>query len=218
MSSEKFSNSLQTLALLKAPNFMSAFPGKIIFGEANCKGYVTNNFFVFDHGSLIKLYNSIVEITKFLTSNNERQSTKSILDNENISYFWVGKTLHKSATNNFEKLIIFAIEDNGERTFELRFSIPELDNFYCALTRSILMILCLKDIQYDLMYNASLLTIDNILLLKSDRKRAKQFVLTTFTSLLNDNEFNVSNCIELLHYYNDILVITHKLSQLCNVS
>ena len=215
MSEESFSNSIQTLALSKAPNFMSSFPGRIIFGEATCKGFVLNKFFIFSLLSIAKLFSSIVEITKFLTSINERNSIKSIFDDENVSYIWVGRTIMENGTKNLEKVIIFVIEKNGERTFELNFSVPELDNFYCALTRSILMILCLKDVQYDLMYSASLLTVDNIVLFKTDRKRAKEFITKSFSSLLDSQELNVSNCIELLQYYNDILIITHKLSKLC---
>ncbi len=214
---ERFSDSIQTLALSLAPNFMSSFPGRIIFGEGNSVGFISRKFFIFDLSTLNVLYYSIVEITKFLASEKERDVIKNILSKDNVSYFWIGRTITDISNESLDKIVTFVIEFEGERSFELKFSIPQLDNFYCALKRSILMILCLKDAQYDLMFNVTLLPIENIELFKKDREKAKKFV-NTYINIPEMSNLTISNCIELLQYYNDILIIVHKITKLCTDS
>ena len=96
-------------------------------------------------------------------------------------------------------------------------TLSDLQNFIKALKSSVLISLCLSDIENELIMYASSYSPDEILNLKKDTE-AKELVL----KFLSDNkEKNENTCliifVQLLQYYNDILILLNKLNSLCTL-
>ncbi len=215
MSSEKvvfttFNNSIQTLALFKQSVFLSAFTSYIIFGEAFSSGYKKDSYFKLNFFDLFKFYCEIVKITLFLGT--EKETEQGIFFSENnISYHWIGQTIKKS--DSLEKVVSFVQQKNDKKIYELNFTVPELNNFYDVLSRSIIPTLCLKDKEQLFLIEASGLSSENIIKLKTDNVQLNIF-LNEFCKKHYKKKIPMSTFRELFIYYNDIILLVNKLSLL----
>jgi hypothetical protein len=205
--STNFNKSIQTLALFKESVFISAFASYIVFGVASSIGYKKESYFKLNFFDLFKFYAEIVKITVFLGT--EKLADKGVFFNENtLKYCWIGKTVKKNEFS--DKFVTFVIQNNDQMLFELAFTIPELNNFYDTLSRSIIPTLCLKDYEQALLYEASLLPTDLILSLKTNSVQLNLFV-NDFCKRNFKRKVRTSTFKELLKYYNDILLLVNKL-------
>ena len=63
----KFCDSCLNLSLRQKDHFISAFPGKIVFGKCNPLGYTKKKYFEFKIFDLYKLYLAIFDIIKYFS-------------------------------------------------------------------------------------------------------------------------------------------------------
>jgi hypothetical protein len=218
-----FSKSIQTKALKVTSVFISAFPGYIVFGKTCDKVYRKGSFFYFSVFEVYKLYLSFFKILSFFTSDtleDEDEKKGLILEHDNLSveesYYWYGLELTNSK-NVTNKYIKFAIERKSSTICQIHMTLNDLQNFVKALKSSVLISLCLNDIENELIILASANSPEQILKLKSESE-AKDFVLKFLSEKTEKTEnASVIVFIQLLQYYNDILVLLNKLNSLCSL-
>ena len=88
---QQVSLSCKTVLLKKSEVFLSAFPGKIIFGHIIEENYPKLQYFQFFHFEFFKLYLSLVEIINncIIEENSEIKKTDLIIKlSDEVSYFW----------------------------------------------------------------------------------------------------------------------------------
>jgi hypothetical protein len=212
--STTFDKSIQTLALYQQSVFLSVFSSYIVFGEAISTGFKKDCFFKLNFFDLFKLYAEIVKITVFFGSEKEKDHGIFFIDNS-INYCWYGDT--KKKNDSIEKIVSFVLNKNEQKTYELIFTIPEINNFYDVLSRSIIPTLCLKDNEQLLLIEASTLSSEAIINLKTDYCQLNSFI-DQFCKKHFNQKVRISTFRELLIYYNDVILLVNKLSLLkCNI-
>jgi hypothetical protein len=211
----KFQDSVQTFAMLKESTFISAFAGFFIFGLSNSTGYQTKSFFKFNFCDFFTFFEQITQIVTFLGSSDIQDKNGDVLSTEFYNYKWNGSTVSKEINSKVfqEKFVTFFINESNSKIFELKFSIPQINNLFYLLSRVMFYTLCLKDIEIELLFETSKTSLDNIVSFKKDNYLAKQFVNSFVTQNLT-YRLKKSRFVEILTYYNDLILIVHKLSLL----
>ena len=128
---------------------VSAFPGKVVFGEPNQLGYISLRAFQFTFYQFFEFYLALVNVIKFLASNDSTVDKGLILKvSEEQIYFWLCKTVQ---INNCEtKVVCLGIEFQSNCVYELRFDLEKLNFLIGAITKCILPCLCLKKVEKQL--------------------------------------------------------------------
>ena len=203
----KLNLSCETFALLKPQYFISSFPSYIVFGKPfTNRKYEEKQSFQIHFSEAYKILVNLLYIGSFLSSDIE--FTKgSILERGNVNYLWCGNINEQS-----EKVVTFSIETNEIKTFEVTFSVPELNNFIYLFNRCLLSCLCLKDLEEEfILYIIQNSCCQRILLSKTDKNIASELVnqFVTISNLTLPS--NTSTLREILRYYNDLILILKQL-------
>jgi hypothetical protein len=212
-----FSESCINLALKKSGHFISAFPGKIVFGNCSQNGYKKLEYFEFDVFELYKLYLCIFDcITYFVDDNDGQINNQLILSKYEENYFFCSKLV--MCKNKPQKIVILAIEDMETTTvvFQLKMSKEDLNCFISILVKVLPCSLCLNFTQLSIFKKASHQSAQNIILLKEECI-AKNFL----RNFLIDNDKNFSEQLLIsysafLSYYCEIILVFHKLESIIN--
>ncbi len=210
--SYKFQDSIQTFALFKESAFLSAFAGFLILGVPSANGFRKKSCFKFNFCDFFLLFREITEIVQFLGKSDILKKSGQIVN----SYCWNGETVSKEIDSKMyqEKIVTFLTEQNNEHGFKMTFTIPQIDNLFELLGRLMFYTLCLKDHEMELLFEASLNPIEAIIALKNDNLIAKQFV-SNFLAKISQN-VKKQPLVEILKYYNELILIVHKLLLLSN--
>lgn len=204
------SNSCLNLALKKTDYFMSAFPGKVVFGKCTPNAYKKKQFFEFEVFALYKLYLAIFDIIEHF-ANEKNLSHKLIQSNFQVNYFFSVKTVM-----NYDKslqIAQFGIEENDEITFQMFLTDTEMNSFIYTLVKIIPFILCMNPIEQQIFENASKQTVKEIYELKNEEKCglfARNF-LTQINKIENHAQLTI-----FLNYYCEIILVFQKLKSLIN--
>lgn len=215
MESEQFlfADSCKTLISNKNEIFVSAFPGKIVFGKVNQVGYKKSNFFKFFHFEIFHFFVALTNIFKFLSS--ENTANKGIiltLDTLEV-YYWIGKEL--VVTNQNQKIIVFGIEENSQSVFEINLKLQELNELIHIVSQTIISCLCLKSIEKQLFENIVQCPTSEIVQLK-DYKQCEQFIQKFEKSIkVSIDSIKIPNLIDIVIYYHELLLIVQKLKSMC---
>jgi hypothetical protein len=216
LSELNFHLSCQTKALKCFSVFLSAYPGFIVFGKTFTNSYNKQNYFKFSVFEIYKLYIAIIQILNYLTEENPTVSKDVILERDQINktiYYWRGVKLLINGQN--KKFIFFGIEKEDSERNEIPMTLLEVHNFIKALKSSIIISLCLKNLENDLLICASNLEINTLKKLteNSERKLFVENFLKKYTDLSENEE--IFKLTELILYYFEIILILHKFSSMC---
>lgn len=203
-------NSCLTLALKKDFTFISAFPGFLTFGFVAKTHYKKNKYFHFSHFDLSKLYSAILHIVHFIADDTDQIVktdilTKQIEDIE-VKYFILGNIIAN------DKIVKFRLEANLE-IFELSFTVFQLNDFLCLLNDIIMACLCLQAIEKDMICNAILKPLEEIVNFQNV-ETAKNFLLTHYGNTLCITQ--IENLTTSFVHYNFIIILLHKFKSLIN--
>ena len=206
----KFSQSCLNLVLRNSEHFISAYPGKIVFGKTSPFGYKNFEYFEFQVFELYHLYLAIFDIidnfAKSLTCD-----YKLLLAKNDINYAFSVKKL----TNFTEEYQVahFIIEKESNIVFELSFSITDFDSFLYCLVKVIPSSLCLNNIEYCLFQKAAqekLKTIHDF----QEETKCYSFIERFLKEREDTQNQSVTNLVTFLSYYCEIIVIFHKIESL----
>lgn len=209
----KLSLSCETFALLKTPNFISAFPSYILFGEtiSNIK-YKENKFLKINFHEAHKVLMNIFYIGSFLSSELD-YSKGIILKKPEEVYYWNGLTLQTE--DRIEKYIKIGIEKQSEFIFEILFSAEEFNNFLFLFKRCLLASLCLKEEEEQfIIKTVETQTCETILAAKTDAQKIRSFIDQFFNNSFFEKPLKLSTFTEIFIYYNDIILILKQLASL----
>lgn len=137
----------------------------------------------------------------------------NIKETDDEVYFWMGLTF--TVNNEPKKVIKLGIEKQSITIFETIFELEEFNNLLFLFKRCLLACLCLKENEemfiIDIAQNESF---NEIVSAKKQILKAKRMV----EKFLHSNAFDVlpkvSTLIEILTYYNDIIMIIKQLQSL----
>jgi hypothetical protein len=207
-----FDKSCHTKVLKANSVFLSAYPGFIVFGRTHSKSYPAKSYFKFSPFELYKLYLAIIKVLIFFTEENPQETKGLILERcHKIVYFWTGIKVLKDGIN--EKIVTLGIEKQDD-IIKIPITLSELHNFITALKSTIIICLCLNNLENEIIKVVSNLEINTFLKLK-DYKETKMFV----EKFLQENKYEnqeTFRLIELIHYYFDIILVTNKLTSMSN--
>ena len=215
---EKLSLTLETFAMLKCPFFISSFPSYLVFGKTvRNEKYSSGEFFKIKYSDAYKLMVNLLYIGSFLTASDINSSRGLILENEadNENYFWHGITVQRNEEDI--KVVKFGIEtrSHGNITFEVVFSVEEINNLIYLFNRCLITCLCLKEHEQVMLITiANTESCENIVKAKNDSAFAKTLVNQYFRSSLYSQPENGSYLVELIFYYNEIILIVKQLTAL----
>ena len=214
-----FSNSCKTLISQKSEIFVSAFPGKIIFGNVDQVGYKKLNYFKFNHFELFHFFVALTNIFKFLSDTSDTKlntANKGIILTLNTFevYYWIVKDVF--INNNIQKQIVFGIEKEAKVVFELNLTLKELNELINIIAQTILSCLCLKSIEKQLLENVALQSTEDIIALKN-HQMCENFI-KNFEEInkFSIDSVQISNLIDLVIYYNELLIVIQKLKSMYN--
>lgn len=208
LQNQPLSLSCKTLVLKQSDKFISAFPGKIIFGDVSQQNYKKYQYFMFAHFELYHLYLSLVEIIKniVLEETSEINKTDLIIKlSDDLSYFWIIEIDTKN--------IQFLIKHEAIVHYKLTFSLDQLNDFIYSLSESILPCLCLKSVERDFLQFVSE---QEIKILLNLRKENAYFLLNNFQHI---NKVKIDlicepNMTDLVIYYIELIIIFKKIKSL----
>ena len=211
------SKSCKTILLKSINIFISAFPGKIVFGAVLNHNYRQLNHFQFGTFEVFHLYVSLITIIKkFISEKNTEilQSDGIILKfSEDLSYLWF---ISKTKVKNVEELKIkLILEWKTESIYQITFSFDQLNDLIIGLSETIVPSLCLKNIEK--------IFFEFI----SEQPLAEIIDLNTEKCILMLNEFkrrhNVQidsidepNLFDIMIYYKEIIILYKKIKSLIN--
>lgn len=187
--------------------FISVLPGEVVFGLPDFNGqFQTNKCFHFEVDDFHILYNSLVEIIQFFADANPNKS-KIKLSNDTV-YYWTGLVALQNNTNKaFLKL---GIEINSEITVEILFNERQFMTFLSVLKECITSCLYLNQESYTIFKILSKDNLQNIMKFIDNFKYAQGFIIKKLDKF-HKNILKLTNIHEVLKYYQNILIIVHKL-------
>ena len=215
MENFKFENSCKTVILKTSKLFLSAYPGQIVFGEVNKDGYLYLKSFIFFHFQIFDFYIALLNIIKFLSAS-EIEENKGLIQNynEEIVYFWIGKTVFEN--NEAKKLILIGIEQQTNIVFELSLNSYEINDLIKCFSEAICASLCLKTIEREFF---DFISEENTSTVVSIRNKNKLKILyAKFEKQYNPTKSDIlfSNLYELTLHYHELLIIIQKLKTFYN--
>ena len=215
----KFSDGCLNLSLRQKDHFISAFPGKIVFGKCSPFGYISKQYFEFKIFELYKLYSAIIDIIKNFSDDSSFEK-HLILSKCDYNYCFCVKILSNDIGESFQVANLL-IEHNNEILHEVNFLDSEFNAFLYTLEKIVPLSMCLSAIESFLFKSASKESAKVIYGFQED-KNCIQFVksfLSTNKEELNNMEVKSVDClVTFLNYYCEIILIFHKLQSLINGS
>ena len=212
----KLEDSCKTIILKQHTIFLSAYPGKIVFGESTQTGYQHLKYFQFNHFQILELYIAIVNILKYLVSDNNPECEKGLILKISVNqvYFWLCKRIH---LNNIEsKVVKIAIEYGSECVYEITFNFEQLNYLINGISTSILPCLCLKNIERQFFSYASEETSSEIIKLMNFENCHKLLNNFEIKNNIKIEKIIQRNMIDNLIYYNETILLLHKFNSLKN--
>jgi len=209
-----FSQSCQTISLKKSEIFMSSFPGKIVFGEPNFSGYSKSKSFQYKHIEFLDLYLSLLKIVHFFATTSNIDDKGLILTiSENTVYFWSGKIFENAKV--IEKVVKFGIEFNSNIIYEIIFNAEQFNEFVHILAQLMFSCLCLKSFERQFLEDfANEIPITKLITLTNKRKIKEAIQNSNQKEKIDD--VIKENLIELLLYYNELIILFKKIQSLHN--
>lgn len=204
------SNSCENYILKNHSIIVAAYPSVIIFGESEnglkFKELKSLKFKSFECQLLIK---TIEDIVAFFNLNEPSSKVSFFLDSTNeISYSWQG-FVHKG-----RKSINLSLEHQKAVTFCVSLDLFDINNLVYLIKRCLLASLCLKDIEEKFILEVLHLTENQIRACKNNSGIA----YTTVYCCITENNFShikkTSPYVELLMYYNDVIIVIQNLFNL----
>ena len=206
-SDKRLCSSCETFALLKTPFFISAYPSYILFGKTNANiDYDKKCVFEFSFSEAYKLLLNVFYIGSFVASDLENANGKILEKSDVEYYFWSAFLIQKN--NRTEKVVKLGIEKQSEITFEIIFSLEEFNNFNYLFKRCLLSSLCLKDHEEQfILWIVQSESCETIVLAKKDFKTGQKLIKCFYEDYICEKPDKVTNLLEILSYYNDIILI-----------
>ena len=214
-----FDNSCKTIILRNSDIFISAFPAKLVFGQVNHKGFIKFKYFQFLHFEFFNLYLAILSIFKYLASeeSNILEEKGLILNKEDFSYFWLSKRVEQN--NITVKSVVFVIEYKIETIYEVILNIEQFNCFLKCISETIFSCLCLKPVEHALFNFIAEEKTTVIVSLKFKNKcknMLEKFRKSKYSNGLQIPSVSESNLIDIIQYYNELLIIVQKLKSMTN--
>ncbi|MBM3939276.1 MAG: hypothetical protein FJ333_11580 [Sphingomonadales bacterium] len=188
---EEFSyhEALINLSLLKKNLFMSAFPGKVIFGEIIKFSYNPEKTFIIHRCKYVPFFNIVLEILSAIA---EKKPLKTQLDSESFC-----------EVTNTE--VTF-----GNAKVNIALNNEEFLNFIENFKNIILISLLLNYNEIEILDQLSYCSMDKILDIGKNKSNIARFIESLSTS-----HHNFSTYIIIVETYFDLIVVLHKLNSLC---
>lgn len=196
-------NSVLTL-LLRNGFYCGAFNGFLVFGAVTNRKFSRLKSFVFQRKEYYLFFITFLQVAKAI--NGQSDINKQIfLKKSNLEYQW--QIL--SREENAEKISL-AIIIEEKKTFEIEFTLSEMNEFILTIARLISLTLNLKLDENKLLDLASMQDMKVIESFKNEEK-CKAFIVNHFQE--NTNYDIKAYCILLMHY-RDIILLLHKLKSI----
>jgi hypothetical protein len=211
----KFCDSSQTYCLKQSEIFISSFPGKIVFGLVNQNGYKKQKYFEFGSYFFFNFYLSVVKIVEFFATDLKTEDKGLITSQTETSYYWIGKSVvQDKKSTKVIKLGIESLKTDGG--FEIVFNINQFNEFVKLFYKLIFPCLCLKTFERELFESVSLKSLSFVINL--DKVETCKSYLKTFEKAKNIKIDSVEelNLVDLLIYYNELIILYKKLKSLYN--
>lgn len=190
-------NAILTFCLEKNDFFISAYAGKVVFGEIFSFGYIINKRFVIHRAEFKHFYNSIQDIVKFIASNKAQKGC--ITSTDRFTYTW-------EVTAN--KSINISIQKDNLNIYQTFFNHNEFNNLIYSFQKLCISSLLLKDDEVMFFQRISALPLTEIVSFYKDQDKFLTFLQKT------SNDCRLCNLIFLFEMNIDIIVITNKLIKL----
>ena len=211
----EFKKALFSIRAKKTNFYISAFDHKIVFGPVSIEDRVYEELkcFEIDYCDYYKLYISFFQIVKFLAGETPKHFG-SILEN----YKWL---IDKQGEME-PKIIFYIADDNGdlhlndfEKTFYIRFSLPEFNDLIYLLTEVCFISLNLNAKALNLFIKLSQMNLAEILSFQN--KDNLQHQIKSFEPNGTDtNLIELHFITELAFYHLDVILCVHKLRAFFN--
>ena len=185
----------------------------------NHKGFIKFKYLQFLHFEFLNLYLAILNIFKFLASeeSNILEDKGVIINKEDLTYFWLGKRVEKDTI--VTKSVVFGIEYKLETIYEVLLNIQQFNCFLKCISQTIFACLCLRPVEHALF---NFITEEKTPMIVSLKFKSKcKNVLEKFRKSKYSNGFEIpsvaeSNLIDIIQYYNELLLIVQKLKSMIN--
>lgn len=189
-------SALVNISLSKRDYFISAYPGKVAFGEVELFCFIPLKHFVIYRHDFCTFYEKILVILESLCEK-KLKSAILIQNSDNIYGFEV-----KNET------VTFLIEGNSEIVYKTLFSMCEFNNLIDAFRELILSALLLRQHEVTLVKKLSLLDLPKLKELENNE------ALIQFLNKSSSNKCENSILIQLNF---DIVILLHKLNKLVSI-
>ena len=216
----KFSESCLNLSLRQKDHFISAFPGKIVFGKCTPNGYINKHYFEFELFELYKLYLAIFEIVKTFSDDTIIEKNL-VLSKSDCDYFLSVKILVNENSSETNQVASFVIEHDSHKIHELEFLDVDLNTFLYTLEKIVPLSMCLSSLESLFFKTAAKESVKVIHGFQEDVncKKCVQLFLNKNKEEIAEMELkSVESLITFLSYYCEIILIFHKLQSLIDNS
>ena len=206
------SNSCKTIVLKTTNLFISAFPGKLVFGSISVEHYLKFNFFQFFVFDLLNLYICLVNIIKKISSSSEEDCDGVIVKiNPELSYLWSISPKTINEDNQFH--VLFTVELKSKLVYQIDLNLDQLNDLINGLSETIIPCLSFKNLERQFFEFVSKQQISEIVhlngpkatLFLNDFKEEKEIEIDIITQ---------PNLIDIVVYYKELIIIYKKLKSL----
>ena len=211
---QPITNSCKTILLKTINIFVSAFPGKLIFGTISVQNYIKFNYFQFFAFDLLHLYVTLVNIIKKISSEENIETNCDgviIKINEELQYLWSIST--KTVNSEKQLNVHLVVEFKSNLVYQLVFNLDQLNDFINGLSETIIPCLFLKNIERQFFEFVSKHHISEIVQLSAQNGA---LLLNDF-NLENTLELDTiieTNLIDIVIYYKELIIIYKKIKSL----
>ena len=210
---QPLSNSCKTILLKTSDIFISAFPGKIIFGNISDQSYIKFKYFQFSAFNLLYLYLSLVTIIKkvFSEENIEANCDGVIMKiNEDLQYLW---SISQS-TETINKHLHILLEFKTNLIYQVEFNLEQLNDFVNGLSETLIPCLNLKNIERHFFHFISKQQLSEIVQLTPENGITFLNQFKFESNLEEINCINEANLIEIVVYYKELILLYKKIKSL----
>ena len=210
---QPLTNCCKTILLKRSDIFVSAFPGKIVFGTISDHSYIKFKYFQFLAFDVVYLYLSLVTVIKkvFSEENVESNCDGVIIKlNDDLQYLW---SISQS-TENINKHLHILLEFKSNLIYQVEFNLEQLNDFVNGLSETFIPCLNLKNVERYFFDFISKQQISDIVQLTTENGLTllNQF---KFESHLEEiNSINQINLIEIVVYYKELILLYKKIKSL----
>ena len=128
-------------------------------------------------------------------------------------YFWLGKKVLKN--NEHIKVVQLCVEYQSNIVFEIIFDSKELNDFIKCFSENIFSCLCLKTEERDFFESVCEESTSEIVSLNTFANCKKFITNFQIRKNIKFDSITEPNYIDILFYYNELILITQKLKSMC---